>query len=215
MFKIIQVLPKRQILKQQGIEKYHNLRTFLSQSYYCEEVWNHRLNSPLLQKVNLEEFYYELDQRYHKTKQLNALDIDVFANAIQTDSFCNELLDIVHKLRLTADTCNTPESTSHAVVRVLLQYGRVEELLNALDDRLNYGLFLDYYTANLLMDTFWKSKDFVKGVRVASQLMLQEEYDHPLACDYSLLHCYNYLLNPEGNYYKRCFKPKYQMYFLF
>ncbi|XP_050308082.1 28S ribosomal protein S27, mitochondrial [Anthonomus grandis grandis] len=198
MLKLVQTIPKRPLLKQLGLEKYYTLRTFLSQAYYCDDVWNRRLNSPLLQKVNNEELYYELDQRYQKSKQLNALDIDIFANSIQSDLFCDELLDMVHKLRLTADTFNTPESTSHAVVRLLLKYDKSDDLLDALDDRLNYGLFLDYYTANLLMDSFWKSKQFAHGARVASQLMLQEEVDHPLFQSFALLHCYNYLLNPEG-----------------
>nr|AEE62702.1 unknown [Dendroctonus ponderosae] len=198
MFKILQILPKRPILKLFEPNCSHNVRTILSQAYYCEDVWNQRLSNPVLQKVNLDDLFYELDQRFNKTKQLNAIDIDVFANAIRDDSLCDELLDVVHKLRITADTCNTLESTSHAVVRVLLQSGKAEELINALDDRLNYGLFLDDYTANLLMDTFWKSKEYTHGARVASQLMLQEEVEHPLFCSFALLHCYNYLLNPTG-----------------
>ncbi|XP_066257153.1 small ribosomal subunit protein mS27 [Euwallacea similis] len=198
MLRIIHLLPKRHILKTIGINTYHNLRTFLSEAYYCQEIWNQRLNNPLLQKINLEEFYYELEQKFTKTQQLNAIDIDVFANAVQGNQFGDELLDIVYKLRLTADTGNTPESTSHAVIRALLQFGKVEDLLNVLDDRLNYGIFLDYYTANLLMDTFWKSNQYAHGARIASQLMLQEELEHPLTNDFSLLHCYNYLKNPSG-----------------
>ncbi|XP_066154516.1 small ribosomal subunit protein mS27 [Euwallacea fornicatus] len=197
MLQIIRLLPKRHFLKTIGVNTY-NLRTFLSEAYYCQEIWNQRLNSSLLQKINLEEFYYELDQKYAKTQQLNSIDIDVFANAMQGDQFGDELLDIVHKLRLTADTGNTSESTSHAVIRTLLQLGKIEDLLNVLDDRLNYGIFLDYYTANLLMDTFWKSKQYAHGSRIASQLMLQEELEHPLVNNFSLLHCYNYLKNPLG-----------------
>lgn len=67
-----------------------------------------------------------------------------------------------------------------------------------LDDRLNYGVFLDHYTANLLMDTYWKQKNFVAGVQVARQLMLQEDVDHPLYASLALLHCYHFLLKPEG-----------------
>ncbi|CAG9762880.1 unnamed protein product [Ceutorhynchus assimilis] len=196
MFKLIQLLPKRPLLHMKKARK--NARTFLSQAYYCEDAWRQRLNSPLLQKINLEEFYYELEQRYQKSRSLNALDIDIFANAIQNDQFCDEILDLVHKLRLTADTGNAPESMSHAVIRLLAQNQRFDDLLDALDDRLNYGLFLDYFTANLLMDIFWKAKKYAHGARVASQLMLQEELEHPLSNDLALLHCYNYLLKPEG-----------------
>lgn len=67
-----------------------------------------------------------------------------------------------------------------------------------MDDRLNFGVFLDHYTANLLMDTYWKQKNFVAGAQVARQLMLQEDIDHPLSSSLALLHCYHFLLKPEG-----------------
>ncbi|KAJ8966469.1 hypothetical protein NQ317_011456 [Molorchus minor] len=175
-----------------------NLRTFLSPAYYCEEVWENRLNSPILQKIRLEELYHELDQRFQKTRQISAVDVDIFVNAAIDKSYNEEILDMVHKLRLSSDTGNTLNSTPHAVIRILIKHGVKYDLLNALDDRLNYGIFLDFYTANLLLDTFWKDKDYSSGTRVASQLMLQEEFNHPLSKSLSLLHCYNYLLKPEG-----------------
>ncbi|XP_023016048.1 uncharacterized protein [Leptinotarsa decemlineata] len=179
-----------------GLNSFQLIRTFLSQAYYCQEAWEKRLNSPIFQKINLDELYYELDQRFQKSRQLSAVDVDIFANATNSDAFIDELLDIVHKLRLTADTGNTLNSTGHAVIRILLQYKKHDDLLNVLDDRLNYGLFLDYYTSNILMDSYWKSNDFTSGARVASQLMLQEEYEHPISRSLSLLHCYNYLSKP-------------------
>lgn len=174
-----------------------NRRTFLSQAYYCQEVWDHRLNNPVLQKLNFEELYYEIDQRFQKTRQISAVDVDIFVNAVTDSSYDDEILDVVHKLRLSADTGNTLESTPHAVIRMLTAHGNKNSLLEAIDDRLNYGIFLDFYTANLLLDTYWKNKDFTSGARVASQLMLQEDFKHPLCKSFSLLHCYNFLLHPE------------------
>lgn len=171
-------------------------RTFLSQAYYCQEVWDNRLNTPLFHKINVDELYQELDQRFNKTGQISAVDVDLFTNALKNNEYVDEMLDLVHKLRLSADTGNTLNSTSHAVIRLLTKYGNKKDMLSVLDDRINYGIFLDYYTANILMDMFWKEKDFTSGARVASQLMLQEELDHPLSTQLSLLHCYNYLMQP-------------------
>lgn len=173
-----------------------NIRTFLSEAYYCREVWEAHLNGSLLQRVNVEELYQEQDQRFQKTGQMSAVDVDIFTNCMKNSSYVDEMLDLLHKLRLSADTCNTLNSTSHAAIRMMLQYGTKKDLLNVLDDRINYGVFLDYYTANILMDTFWKENDYTSGARIASQLMLQEELDHPISVDLSLLHCYNYLLKP-------------------
>lgn len=171
-------------------------RTFLSHAYYCNEVWEQRLQDPLIQKMNLDELYNELDQRYQKTKNISPVDVDIFAHAAKDDSYSDELLDLIHKLRMSAESSNTLNSTSHAVVRYLMNYEKTDQLLTVLDDRLNYGIFLEDFTANLLMDTFWKKKDFASGVRVASQLMLQEEFKHPISTRLSLLLCYKYLLNP-------------------
>lgn len=173
-----------------------NARTFLSQAYYCNEVWDHRLNSSILQKVNLDDLYYDIDQQFHKTNKVSAVDVDIFANKVSEETYIEELLDLVHKLRLSAETCNMLNSTPHALIRYLLKHNKNNELLNVLDDRLNYGVFLDYYTANLLMDLYWKKEDYVSGVRIASQLMLQEEFDHPLSASLALLHCYKFLENP-------------------
>lgn len=195
MFQILQKSMKfKNIVKLSTINI--SKRTFLSQAYYCAEVWDKRLNNNLFQKINLEELYQELDQRFQKTRQMSAVDVDIFANAINNNVFIDEMLDLVHKLRLSADTGNTLKSTPHAVVRALLKFGNKKDLLDVLDDRLNYGIFLDFYTSNILMDTYWKEKDFTAGARIASQLMLQEDFDHPISYNFSLLHCYNYLLNP-------------------
>ncbi|KAF2884098.1 hypothetical protein ILUMI_22066 [Ignelater luminosus] len=171
-------------------------RTFLSQAYYCNEVWEQRFQDPLLQKVNLDELYNELDQKYQKSRNISAVDVDIFVNAVKEETYDDEMLDLVHKLRMSADSYNSLSSTSHGIIRNLSNFGKTEQLLSVLDDRLNYGIFLDDYTANLLLDTFWKKKDYLSGARTASQLMLQEEFEHPLCTSLSLLHCYNYLLNP-------------------
>lgn len=171
-------------------------RTFLSEAYYCNEVWKHRLQDPIIQKVNLDELYNEIDQKYQKTKTVSAVDVDIFVNTVDDETYTDEVLDLCHKLRMSADSSNTLNSTSHATIRNLASFGKYENMLSTLDDRLNYGLFLDNYLSNLLLDIFWKNKDYTSGARVASQLMLQEDFEHPLCASFSLLHCYNYLLNP-------------------
>lgn len=171
-------------------------RTFLSNAYYCQDVWNSRLNTPILQKVNLDELYHTVETSYNKNKNISAVDVDIFANAVRDDSHVDELLDLVHKLRLSAEASNNLPSTEHAVIRILSANGHFDRLLQVLDDRLNYGVFLDDYTANLLFDIFWKKQDYTFGTKVASQIMLQEDFTHPLVTYFALLHCFKFLQNP-------------------
>lgn len=196
MFKISRNLIKLKELSK--ISRNVLIRNFLSQAYSCNEVWEQRLNNPILQKIKLDEFYYDLDQKYQRTSKISAIDVDLFANNVIDDNHLDELLDLVHKLRLTEDSCNTLESTAHAVIRILINCDKTEELLNVVDDRLNYGIFLDYYTGNLLLDKFWKNKDYLSGTRVASQFMLQEDFNHSITSALSLLHCFKFLQNPVG-----------------
>ena len=96
-------------------------RTFLSEAYNCQETWNKRLQTSLLQKVNPLNMYIEMDQKYNSEKHVSAIDTDIFANAINESNLIDELADILHKLRMTAGTTYTLDSTYHAVVRYCLQ----------------------------------------------------------------------------------------------
>lgn len=103
-------------------------RTFLSQAYYCNEVWEHRVNDPVLKKVKFDEMYYLLDQKYQKSRQISAVDVDVYVNALKNEDYVDEAMDLVHKLRLSPDTAYALDSTSHAVVRYLNEVGETERL---------------------------------------------------------------------------------------
>ncbi|XP_044735682.1 uncharacterized protein LOC123297916 [Chrysoperla carnea] len=193
------VLSRATVLRTINYESLILARNYLSEAYYCNEVWNHRLKSPLFQRVNLDELFYELDQKFQNTKNISAVDVDIFANAItNSEEHCNELRDLVHKLRLSADCKNMLKSTSHAVTRLFLNLSKSQELLEMIDDRLNYGLFLEAYDANILMNSFIKSKEYASAARVATQLMLQEDFSHDLATKLSALSCILYLKNPTG-----------------
>lgn len=71
-------------------------------------------------------------------------------------------------------------------------------MLDLLDDRLNYGIFLEYYEANILMNKLIKDKNYACAARVAVQLMLQEELDHDLSVHLAVLSCFLYVVNPTG-----------------
>lgn len=176
-----------------------NVRTFLSDSYKCTEAWQARLDTPVLQQVNTTTFYFELDRKFHQHGQVCAVDIDIFANKINDNAHLEELADIVHKLRLTAETTNALDSTSHAVIRHHLDHGNdnIVNLINILDDRLSYGVFLDSYTANLLLDRLLKLKNYRLAAKIASLLMLQEDFENEISRTLSLYACYKYLENPE------------------
>lgn len=172
-------------------------RLFLSEAYRCEEAWNRRLKSPLLQKVDPATLFVQLEQKYGNVGKVSAVDVDIFINSITDNLYVDEMIKILHNLRKSVEATNILDSTHHAVIRYLLQHNYIQELHEVLNDRLNYGIFPDYFDYNVLMDHFIKKKDYASAAKVASLAMLQEDVDHPITNALCLYACHKYLENPD------------------
>ncbi|XP_025203915.1 28S ribosomal protein S27, mitochondrial [Melanaphis sacchari] len=172
-------------------------RSFLSEAYGCDDVWQQRLDCSLLRKVEPEVLYHKLSTTMeHGSKQISAVDLDVFANSLTDNSYLDELEELTHKFRLSAQTDTMLPSTHHAVVRLLLASNCVKDLVRILKDRLNYGIFPDYYLCNLLMDRFIKGNDIRNAIVIVSNQMLQEELDNDITKAMGLYTCLKYITNP-------------------
>ncbi|XP_011631979.1 28S ribosomal protein S27, mitochondrial-like [Pogonomyrmex barbatus] len=172
-------------------------RLFLSEAYRCEEAWNRRLESPLLQKIDPTTMYLELEQKYNNVGKVSAVDVDIFVNSVTDDTYVDEVIKILYNFRRSVETTNMLDSTHHAVIRYLLQHDYIQELHEVLNDRLNYGVFPDHFDYNMLMDHFIKKKDYASAARVATLVMLQEDSDHPITNALCLYACHKYLENPD------------------
>lgn len=188
----------KQVCRNKFLVQTTNVRYFLSNAYKCSEAWESRLQSPILQKIRPDLFYYDLERKFQQRGKICAVDLDIFVNTIKDNTLLHELSDLVHKMRLTAETSNTLTSTSHAIIRHHLDYSDndLENLIYLLDDRLSYGVFLDSFTANLCLDKMIKLKNYRMAAKVASFLMLQEDFENPINRNLSLYACYKYLENP-------------------
>jgi len=157
-------------------------RSLVSQAFHCQEEWNARLVSPIFQKIKLGEFFVELDKKFSHEYRGSAVDVDIFAQAASSPADCEQLEELLYKLRRTPHTIFSPASTHHAAIRALLKAEehpeggeQVHHLVKMLEDRMNYGLFMDDYTTILLLDYMLENKRLLEGARIASQLMFQEE----------------------------------------
>lgn len=191
----------KQISRSKCIITPTNVRFFLSEAYKCSDAWNARLQSPILKKIRPDTFYYDLDTKYQRTGKICAVDLDILANSIGEKKLLDELADMVHKLRFTADTQYTLPSTSHAVVRHHVDFGSETEFANLiyiLDDRLNYGVFLDTFSANLCLDKMLRAENYRMAAKVATFLMLQEDFTNAINRALSLYACVKYLQDPQS-----------------
>lgn len=172
-------------------------RSFLTDAYNCNEVWQERMNCSVLKKVEHELLYHKLCSMLDSgSKQISAVDLDIFANSLTDKTYIDELEDLTHKFRLSAQAGTLLPSTHHAVIRLFLKSGNIQDLIRILKDRLNYGIFPDYYLSNLLMDTFIKENNFRNAAVIASNQMLQEELDNEITKSMGLYSCLKYINNP-------------------
>ena len=175
-------------------------RGLVSPAFHCTEEWAARLKAPVLQKIKLGEYFVELDRKFSSEYRGSAIDVDIFAQAAESPGECEQLEELLYKLRRTPHTIHSPPSTNHAAVRALLAADshleggeQIQNIVKMLDDRINYGLFLDEYTAVLLLDALIEKERHVEGARVASHLMLQEEDRRGLAAGLGKLAVWRYL----------------------
>lgn len=189
-----QILRNNSALKSKT--KCKNVRTFLSKSYSLNDEWNTRLNSSILEKVKVDTFYYDLEHKFQQQGKISAIDLDIYANKVEDGNHADELADLIHKFRMTEETSNALDSTGHAVVRNFLQFDQSEFLLQILNDRISYGVYLDNFTANLALNKFIESKDYSSAAKIATFLMLQEDLDKPITKLLSLYACYKDLQSP-------------------
>ncbi|XP_068627584.1 uncharacterized protein [Battus philenor] len=173
-------------------------RSFLTNEYKCEAAWSEQKSSPVLRNVNLNDFYTTLSQNFTSKGVISAIDVDVFANAVRDPAYLEELKDLLFKLRLSAETGNTLESTYHATVRNYIEFGNIQDLIHILKNPLNYGIFLDDITANILLDKLVTSNNYELAANVAGLIMLQEEFSNEITCALSQYACYKYLTALSG-----------------
>lgn len=184
-----------------GRKAYHKTvvqkRSFLSEAYQCQEAWKSRLQSPLLQKFKPEDLFITLDSQFLAHGKVSAVDVDIFANTVKSKEQVDELLNILERLRKSAETTNILDSTHHAVIRYLFDNGCTQTLMNVLHNRLKYGIFPDYVCYNMLMDEYIKKKDYASAAKIAVLPMLQEDTDDLITNALSVYACHKYLENPD------------------
>lgn len=183
--------------KLSGISGRISLRSYLTESYNLNNEWAKRLSTPLLQKVNIENLYYDMDTKFSQQKKISPVDVDIYANKIVDNRHTDEIADLVQKLRTTEEAANLLDSTQHALVRNYIEFNNMESLVHILNHRTQFGVFLDNYTANLLLDKLIKEKNFKLGARFATIFALQEDFSNEITTAMSLYVCHQFLSSLE------------------
>lgn len=168
-------------------------RCYLTDSYKLTTEWSDRLKNPLLQKVSIENMYFQCDSKFNQTKKISPVDVDIYANKIDDDRHMEEIADLMMKLRMTEEASNVFDSSQHALIRNYIDNDNFEALVHVLNNRTTFGVYLDNFAANILLDKLIQEKQFKLAARFTTIFALQEEFSNPITTSMSLYSCYMFL----------------------
>lgn len=179
----------------QGVN-YSVQRHLLSDAYLCQEAWKKRLNAPEL-KVPCNEFLTKLFDKYEKDKMISVVDISILVNKIsELDENDLEMVEsLLYKFRHCRGAHDITDSLAYSLVRCYIEINKAERLIPILKNKVNYGIFPNYQTANILMDHFIKAKKYNNAAEVAYEMMLQEDFSHRATALLSLYSCIKHFMH--------------------
>lgn len=123
--------------------------------------------------------------------------MDIYLNKVTGKEFSVEFENVLHRLRRSRHTANTLPSTPAAAVRYFLDTEQYDMLIKILQNRLDYGVFPDCYTSNIIMDTFLRKGNYRDAVKTAIEMMLQEDTGNLVSRTLVVYACHMYLRDPK------------------
>ncbi|CAF1055766.1 unnamed protein product [Adineta ricciae] len=172
-------------------------RTYLTDAYQAFDKWDEALTNDILKKTNISELLIDVEDKLIRKKYVSSLDMEILAaklTHVETTEDLKLAEGILEKFRHTPEALEFQPSLAYSLVRNYLDLGQKERLLPILGDKVKYGIFLDRFSANLLLNAFLLEKKYQDAAQICTDLMLQDQDDDQLTRALAVNACYNYYL---------------------
>ena len=160
-------------------------RAFLSDAHQCDESWEKVLAHSLsFNADSYEKYSIFLLDKSNRGFPNTAVELDTLAHKLQdvVDLASIDIFEpLLNGVRASERAADLHWGTSHALVRGYLDMNLAGRLVDKLlPAKLEYGVFLDGYSAAFLLNELMLKGDWTRGCKVAEDLMRQECFFSPL-----------------------------------